>query len=107
MACFDPIIAAPFGDCSPEQRQTICLSYCQRWHPAYWRTTLDAEAYRRCLDDCTGLAPTAGMDTPAWPEQLIAAVGQDLQGAARSVQVPLALGAIIAVAAAIVVLKLT
>jgi hypothetical protein len=71
----------------PFPEAQACIDYCQRWHPALWRTTLDADSYRRCLDDaCSGLPPSQGLPETNWPNDLLRAVGQDLGEAARTLQ---------------------
>lgn len=74
----NPVVGSVPGD--PLESEFIqeaqgCIRECQRWHPEYWRTTLDANSYRACLSRCSGLP----VDTyENWPADLIRTAGQDV-----------------------------
>ena len=96
---------------TPLERAQGCIETCQRWHPAFWRTTLDAQSYRACLDACSGLPPSQGVPEANWPADLVAAVGQDVGEVARTVQeavrVDLLLLAVIVVGTLLIVRRVT
>lgn len=104
-----PVVTAGAHSSMPDTLEEArgCIANCQLWHPPLWRSTMDADSYRRCLDMCSGLPPSQGVPEANWPQDLIAAVGQDVSQAIETVTPPLFLLAVIVVGMLLIVRRVT